>query len=45
MGLDRLLESLKRSKKSGKLSSIVMVAGATNWQEIHESIQANENVQ
>ena len=26
MGLDRLLESLKRSKKSGKLSSIVMVA-------------------
>ncbi len=26
MGLERLLESLKRSKKSGKLSSIVMVA-------------------
>ena len=26
MGLDRLLQSLKRSKKSGKLSSIVMVA-------------------
>ena len=26
MGLDRLLDSLKRSKKSGKLSSIVMVA-------------------
>ena len=45
MGLDRLLESLKRSKKSGKLSSIVMVAEGDkigkNVFELAEYIEEN----
>ena len=45
MGLDRLLESLKRSKKSGKLSSIVMVAEGDkigkNVFELAEHIEDN----
>ena len=45
MGLDRLLESLKRSKKSGKLSSIVMVAEGDkigkNVFELAEHIEEN----
>ncbi|NCG04440.1 MAG: 6-phosphofructokinase [Bacteroidetes bacterium] len=45
MGLDRLLDSLKRSKKSGKLSSIVMVAEGDkigkNVFELAEHIEEN----
>lgn len=45
MGLERLLESLKRSKKSGKLSSIVMVAEGDkigkNVFELAEYIEEN----
>lgn len=45
MGLGRLLESLKRSKKSGKLSSIVMVAEGDkigkNVFELAEYIEEN----
>lgn len=45
MGLDRLLDSLKRSKKSGKLSSIVMVAEGDkigkNVFELAEYIEEN----
>lgn len=45
MGLERLLDSLKRSKKSGKLSSIVMVAEGDkigkNVFELAEYIEEN----
>ncbi len=45
MGLERLLDSLKRSKKSGKLSSIVMVAEGDkigkNVFELAEYIEGN----
>lgn len=45
LGLDRLLESLKRSKKSGKASSIVIVAEGDktgkNVFELKEYVEAN----